>query len=150
MACAQQALAAVNMLENANERLRQWAIPVFEGTIEGWAQVLQSRAAYGRIAACCNLRRSISKDMRYYDERVRTAQLISVPTSNEVIAFDHTVTLEGSCGRTQTFRIVGEDEANPSQASISYGSPTAVALIGKTVRDVVQLEQRELEILSIS
>ena len=90
------------------------------------------------------------RDMRYYAERVRTAQLMSVPTSNEVIAFGHTVTFERDDGRTQTFRIVGEDEANPSQASISHGSPVAIALIGKSVGDIVQLGQRELEILSIS
>lgn len=48
------------------------------------------------------------------------------------------------------FRMVGEDEANPSRASISHGSPVAIALIGKTVGDVVLLGQREFEILSIS
>lgn len=90
------------------------------------------------------------RDVRYYAERVRTAQLMSVPTSDEVIAFGHTVTFKRDDGRIQTFRIVGEDEANPSQASISHGSPVAIALIGKTVGDVVQLGQRELEILSIS
>lgn len=90
------------------------------------------------------------RDVRYYAERVRTAQLMPMPASNDVIAFGHAVTFERDDGRTQTFRIVGEDEANPSEASISHGSPVAIALIGKTVGDVVQLGQRELEILSIS
>lgn len=90
------------------------------------------------------------RDMRYYAERVRTAQLMPMPASNDVVAFGHTVTFERDDGRTQTFRIVGEDEANPSQASISHGSPVALVLIGKKVGDVVQLGQRELEILSIS
>ena len=65
------------------------------------------------------------RDMRYYAERMRTAQLTPAPASNEVVAFGHTVTFERDDGRTQTFRIVGEDEANPSQASISHGSPVA-------------------------
>ncbi len=90
------------------------------------------------------------RDMRYYAERVRTAQLMSTPASNEAVAFGHTVTFVRDDGRTQTFRIVGEDEANPSQASISHGSPIAIALIGKSVGDVAQLGQRELEILSIT
>lgn len=90
------------------------------------------------------------RDVRYYSERVRTAELMSAPTSSDIIAFGHTVTFERNDGRTQTFRIVGEDEANPSQGSISHGSPVAIALMGKRVGDVVQLEQRELEILSIS
>ncbi|WP_256752226.1 transcription elongation factor GreA [Mesorhizobium sp. Mes31] len=90
------------------------------------------------------------RDVTYYAERVRTAQLMPVPASNDVIAFGHTVTFARDDGRTQTFRIVGEDEANPSQASISHGSPVAIALIGKTVGEIVQLGQRQLEILSIS
>ncbi|WP_269932845.1 transcription elongation factor GreA [Aminobacter sp. HY435] len=90
------------------------------------------------------------RDMRYYAERVRTAQLMPAPTSNEVIAFGHTVTFARDDGRKQTFRIVGEDEANPPQASISHGSPVAVALLGKSVGDIVLMGQRELEILDIS
>ncbi len=77
------------------------------------------------------------RDTRYYAERVRTAQLTPAPTSNDVIAVGHTITFERDDGRTQTYRIVGEDEANPSQASISHGSPVAIALIGKRVGDVV-------------
>jgi transcription elongation GreA/GreB family factor len=91
-----------------------------------------------------------ARDMRYYAERVHTAQVSPPPASNDVIAFGHTVTFERDDGRIQTFRIVGEDEANPSQASLSHGSPVAIALIGKAVGDVVQLGARELEILSIS
>ncbi|QKC81935.1 transcription elongation factor GreA [Mesorhizobium sp. NZP2077] len=90
------------------------------------------------------------RDVSYYAERVRTAQLMPVPTANEVVAFGHTVAFERDDGRTQTFRIVGEDEADPSQASISHGSPVAIALMGRSVGDVVQLGPRELEILSIS
>ncbi|MCH4559232.1 transcription elongation factor GreA [Mesorhizobium jarvisii] len=90
------------------------------------------------------------RDVSYYAERVRTAQLMPGPTSNQVVAFGHILTFERDDGRTQTFRIVGEDEANPAQGSISHGSPVAIALIGKTVGDVVLLGQRELEILSIS
>ncbi|WP_432288637.1 transcription elongation factor GreA (plasmid) [Aminobacter sp. BA135] len=90
------------------------------------------------------------RDVRYFAERVRTAQLMPAPVSNEVVAFGHTVKFERDDGRTQSFRIVGEDEANPSRASISHGSPVALALIGKAVGDIVMLGQRELEILSIS
>ena len=91
-----------------------------------------------------------ARDMRYYAERVHTARLSPPPASNDIVAFGHTVTFERDDGRTQTFRIVGEDEADPSQASISHGSPVAMVLMGKAVGDVVQLGPRELEILSIS
>ena len=90
------------------------------------------------------------RDARYYAERVRTAQLLPAPTANDLVAFGHTVTYERDDGRTQTFRIVGEDEATPAEGSISHGSPVAIALTGKTVGDVVQLGSHELEIVSIS
>ncbi|WP_054311306.1 transcription elongation factor GreA [Mesorhizobium sp. 1M-11] len=90
------------------------------------------------------------RDTRYYAERVRTAQPMPAPTSNAVVAFGHSVTFKRDDDRIQTFRIVGDDEADPSQASISHGSPVAIALLGKAVGDFVQFGQSELEILSIS
>lgn len=89
------------------------------------------------------------RDVRYFSERIRTAQLYPAPASNDVIAFGHTVTFERDDGRRQVFRIVGEDEADPARGSISYASPVATALMGKTVGDVVNLGPRELEILAI-
>ena len=38
-------------------------------------------------------------------------------------------------GRVQKFRIVGEDELNPSKGKISYASPVAQALMEKSVGD---------------
>ncbi|MCO6386659.1 transcription elongation factor GreA [Aliihoeflea sp. 40Bstr573] len=91
-----------------------------------------------------------ARDLRYFAERVRTAELRAPPASNDAVAFGHTVTFEREDGRSQTFRIVGEDEANPSEGTISHGSPVAIALMGKSVGDVVQVGERELEIMSIS
>lgn len=90
------------------------------------------------------------RDARYFSERVRTAQLSPPPASEDVIAFGHTVRFERDDGRVQTFRIVGEDEADPAKGSISHGSPVAIALLSKAVGDVVQLGGRDIEILSIS
>jgi transcription elongation GreA/GreB family factor len=90
------------------------------------------------------------RDVRYFTERVRTAQLVPPPASSDVVAFGHTVSFERDDGRVQTFRIVGEDEADPAQGSISYASPVAVALMGKSVGDVVPFGPGELEILSIT
>jgi transcription elongation GreA/GreB family factor len=90
------------------------------------------------------------RDARYFAERVRTAQVQPAPASTDVISFGHTVTFERDDGRTQTFRIVGEDEANPAQGSISHGSPLAIALIGRAVGDIVPFGKGELEIVRIS
>lgn len=90
------------------------------------------------------------RDIRYYSQRIETARVSSPPSSNDVVAFGHIVSFERDDGRVQTYRIVGEDEANPTQATISHGSPVAIALMGKAVGDVVELGPHSLEILSIS
>jgi transcription elongation GreA/GreB family factor len=51
--------------------------------------------------------------------------------------------------RRQTFRIVGEDEADPAHGTISHASPLARALFGKGVGDVVVIAGGEAEIVEI-
>ncbi|MFD2181494.1 transcription elongation factor GreA [Rhodoplanes azumiensis] len=89
------------------------------------------------------------RDARYLAVRVRTAQVIPDPTSTDVVAFGSTVTFRRSAGRVQTYRIVGEDEADPKAGSISFVSPVARLLMRKVVGDVVGAGDHELEILGI-
>ena len=91
-----------------------------------------------------------ARDIRYLVERLRTAQLMSPPVSNETVAFGSTVTFNRDDGRVQTYRIVGEDEADPKAGSISYVSPVARLLMGKAVGDVVTMGEQELEIEKIA
>ena len=90
------------------------------------------------------------RDIRYYSQRIETARVSPPPSTDDVVAFGHTVRFERDDGRVQTYRIVGEDEANPSQATLSHGSPVAIALLGKAVGDEVEFGGRSLEILSIA
>jgi transcription elongation GreA/GreB family factor len=60
------------------------------------------------------------------------------------------VTIEGDDGRRQIWRIVGEDEADPAQGTLSYISPVARALTGKLVGDVVRAGNSEAEIVLIA
>lgn len=90
------------------------------------------------------------RDARYLAERVRTAQVMPHPASTDTVAFGSTVTFRRDDGRVQTYRIVGEDEADPKAGSISFVSPVARSLMGKAVGDVVGTPPQELEIVSIS
>jgi transcription elongation GreA/GreB family factor len=90
------------------------------------------------------------RDARYYAERVRTAQVVARPASTDTVVFGSTVTFRRHDGRVQTYRVVGEDEADPKSGSISFVSPVARALMGKAVGDVVDTSDQELEIVSIS
>src|SRR3569832_416844 len=90
------------------------------------------------------------REVRYFAARVRTAQVVPAPASVDTVAFGSTVTFERDGGRVQTYRIVGEDEADPKAGSISYASPVARSLMGKTVGDLVQSAGQELEIKAIA
>ena len=91
-----------------------------------------------------------ARDLRYFAERLHSAQLVPAPVSTEVVAFGNTVRFSRDDGREQAYRIVGEDEADPKEGSISYVSPVASALLGKSVGDVVTVTGHELEITAIS
>jgi transcription elongation GreA/GreB family factor len=119
-------------------------------------QLREAREAYEtaqRIEDVNDRRREAAiplRDLRYYSERVRTAQLVPDPTSSEVVAFGSTVTFKRNDGRVQRYRIVGEDEADPKAGSISFASPVAKSLMGKCVGDVAGSGSQELEIVAIS
>ena len=76
--------------------------------------------------------------------------MIADPTVFDVVAFGNTVKFSRDDGRVQTYRIVGEDEADPKAGSISFVSPVARMLMGKSVGDIVTVGDQELEIIAIS
>jgi transcription elongation GreA/GreB family factor len=90
------------------------------------------------------------RDARYFAARLHTAQVIAPPVSSDQVAFGSRVTLSRDDGREQTYRIVGEDEADPKAGSISFVSPVARQLMGKAVGDVVGSGAQELEIVAIA
>lgn len=118
-------------------------------------QLAEARAAYEAALAIEDInekRRQAAnpfRDLRYLTERLRTAQLVPPPESNDVVAFGSAVTFEREDGRVQTYAIVGEDEADPKSGSISFTSPMASALIGKGVGDVAEVAGSEVEIVGI-
>lgn len=116
----------------------------------------EARAAYLAAQAIedINERRRQSavpyRDLKYLTERLHTAQVIPDPDDNTVVAFGSKVTFQRDDGRVQTYRIVGEDEADPKTGSISFVSPVASQLMGKSVGDVVTVGDQELEITAIA
>jgi transcription elongation GreA/GreB family factor len=59
------------------------------------------------------------------------------------------VTIVRDDGRKQSFGIVGEDEADPANGTVSHVSPLSRALLGKMVGDVVRAGPGEAEIIAI-
>jgi transcription elongation GreA/GreB family factor len=109
-------------------------------------QALADSHASGDRARAIRARR----DLRYWAARQATARVIPDPTSTAEVRFGSRVTIVRDDGREQTFRIVGEDEADPSRGTISHVSPLARALFGKTVGDIVSAGRGEAEIKAIA
>jgi transcription elongation GreA/GreB family factor len=91
----------------------------------------------------------LSRDLRYWSARRVSAEVVPAPTDTSHIRFGARVTFEREDGRRQTYRIVGEDEADPAKGSLSYVSPLAQAMMGKEVGDTIAVGQTTAEIVAI-
>jgi transcription elongation GreA/GreB family factor len=90
-----------------------------------------------------------ARDLRYWTARRASAELVARPEDASEVHFGSTVTFVHADGRRQRYRIVGEDEADPAKGTLSYVSPLARALMGKTVGDTAPLPNGEVEITDI-
>jgi transcription elongation GreA/GreB family factor len=124
-------------------------------TEAGLAQIEQALAAageaYARAQAAADRAAlaTAARDLRYWTARRATARVVPAPSDASEVRFGTLVTILRDDGREQTFRIVGEDEADPAQGSISHVSPLARAMFGKRVGDVVAAGAGEAEIIRI-
>jgi transcription elongation GreA/GreB family factor len=89
------------------------------------------------------------RDLRYFTARRGSAQLLEPKGAPGEVLFGSRVRFRRQDGRVQTFRIVGEDEADAAQGTISYVSPIAKALLGKKSGEVAMLANSELEIIDV-
>lgn len=89
------------------------------------------------------------------DDKIARAQIIETPNGPvDRVQFGVTLVLSDSeTEETVTYRIVGEDEADPKAGMISVTAPVAQALMSKGVGDEVTVKApkgvREFEILEI-
>src|SRR5918998_1557831 len=88
----------------------------------------QATGERGAIAAA-------SRDLRYWTARCASAELVPPAGDTDEVRFGLRVTIERDDGRTQSFRIVGQDEADPANGLLLYVSPLARALLGKHIGD---------------
>ena len=118
------------------------------------AAYLEAKTAYaaaqsaGDVQADRTAMARATRDLRYYAARRASAQLIEPAAAFEAVQFGAQVTFDREDGRRQTFRIVGEDEADPANGSVSYVSPLARALLGKRVGDTAIVAGGEVEIIA--
>jgi transcription elongation GreA/GreB family factor len=104
------------------------------------AQIAGDRGALARTA----------RDLRYWMSRRATSQLVAAPSDAAQVHFGSTVSIVRDDGRRQSFRIVGEDEADPARGTLSHAAPLARALFGKAIGDTVRVGQSQAEIVEIA
>lgn len=128
-------------------------------TANGMARIEQelaeAKAAYtaaqakGSIEADRTAMARATRDLRYWSARRANAQLVETEPDGTV-RFGGSVTIEREDGRTQTWAIVGEDEADPSNGSVSHVSPLARALLGKGVGDEAVVNGQDVEVVGLT
>jgi len=110
-----------------------------------------SRRAYGEAQATGD-REALAeagRNVRYWSARRASAVVMASAPGVEAVQFGSAVTIVRDDGREQTFRIVGEDEADPANGSISHVSPLARALVGRRVGETVHAGRDEAKITAI-
>jgi transcription elongation GreA/GreB family factor len=90
------------------------------------------------------------RELRYWTARRASAHVVPALADTSEVRFGASVTIRRDDGRQQTFRIVGEDEADPAKGSISHVSPLARSMFGKHVGDMVTAGNGQAEIEAIS
>lgn len=126
-----------------------------EGLAAIEAALSDARAAYsaaqasGGVEADRTAMARATRELRYWSSRRASAQLVPPSTDLEAVRFGAAVDVVRADGRRQTFRIVGEDQADPAAGAVSYVSPLARAVLGKGVGEVVSLAGGEMEITAL-
>jgi transcription elongation GreA/GreB family factor len=91
----------------------------------------------------------IDRELRYWRQRRDSARVIAPPSEPDVVRFGVSVQLQFNDGSGRHFRLVGEDEADPTTGLLSWTSPLGKALIGRRRGDVLEVFGRGAEIVEL-
>ena len=95
-------------------------------------------------------RAPLQRDLRYWTARQLSAELAPLPAGDKV-EFGVTVKIRLR-GTEKTFRIVGDDEADPAAGLLSFNAPLARAMLGAEPGDRLPFagEDDAIEIVAIA
>ncbi len=91
-----------------------------------------------------------ARELRYWTARRNSAQVQSPPAGADEVVFGSAVNILREDGRRSSFRIVGEDEADPTRGLLSWVSPLAREMMGKGVGEEIEAGATEARIVAIS
>lgn len=132
-------------------------------TQSGMAQ-LQARVAevqelHAEQATCGDkadqqLLAELERDLRYFQHRMQSAQLVPPVTTTDTVQIGSWVSFLDEADTRQQVCLVGEDQADVALGLINWASPLGRALMGAAVGDKVQWQRPAgdvvLEVIEIS
>ncbi|MFO2464658.1 GreA/GreB family elongation factor [Pseudomonas sp. 15FMM2] len=79
----------------------------------------------------------LERDLRYFKQRLQSAQVVAPATSTEKVQIGSWVTFANKQDEQLRIQLVGEDQADATLGLINWGSPLGRALLGAQVGDEV-------------
>lgn len=79
----------------------------------------------------------LERDLRYFNQRLQSAQVVAPATSTDKVQIGSWVTFVNEQDEERRIQLVGEDQADASADLINWGSPLGRALLGAQVGDEV-------------
>lgn len=94
--------------------------------------------------------KAAKRDLRYWQTRQITAELVPVPLG-DAVEIGTRVTFRMN-GKERTLGIVGDDEADPASGLISYSAPLARALMGAEAGELLDFSGKDaaIEVLAVA
>ncbi|MGE8068728.1 GreA/GreB family elongation factor [Pseudomonas sp. NPDC089569] len=80
---------------------------------------------------------NLERDLRYYHQRLQSAQLVPPATSTRKVQIGSWVTYADEHGTERRVQLVGEDQAVAAKGLINWSSPLGRALLGAQLGDEV-------------
>jgi len=142
-------VAPRGVAERAVSRHPNFVTPRGHAAIEARVRELEGERQAARESGDAAARAHVERDLRYWSARRASARVIGPAAVVERVRFGMRVTLQLRGGSTQTFRLVGEDEADATHGLLSWVAPLAQSLLGKQVGDSVPFQGGEVLIVSI-
>jgi transcription elongation GreA/GreB family factor len=79
----------------------------------------------------------LERDLRYFNQRVTSAQVVTAATSRDKVQIGSWVTYADEHNTERRVQLVGEDQADAAHGLINWGSPLGRALLGASLNDEV-------------
>ena len=113
-----------------------------QGLAQLQAKVAQLQSEYGAESAKGEQadkqrQADLERDLRYFNQRVQSAQVVAPATATDKVRIGSWVTFANEQDEQQRIQLVGEDQADASAGLINWGSPLGRALLGAQVGDEV-------------